>query len=364
MFGYRRRLKRDLDHWRERGWVDETHARAILQDVDGRGLGLGLAPILAILAAVLLSFAAMSFVAANWQDMSKLARLVLLFIGICGSYGVAWMFNERAMPFFSEAAILLGLGIFGASIMLIAQMYHMEGNPPDAVLTWAAGAGLATVLLNSKTALALAIGLFTLWSGWESALTRELHWIYLPVWGGLLALARRQDWRPALHLLTIALIIWLFTQMIYLNIDHQFELITTLGLGVIALAYLGEEWINRHTQFAHALFCYGMIIAFIGAFGWQFADKQSIGMLVLLAAMTLAAIVFVIFHGSRSGDHVVLWLGYAGFSIELLALYIKTLGTLLDTSLFFLLAGVIVAGLAYFAWRLHRAQLGEEEGKS
>ena len=38
-----------------------------------------------------------------------------------------------------------GIAVFGASIMLIAQMYHMEGNPPDAVLTWALGALLAAV---------------------------------------------------------------------------------------------------------------------------------------------------------------------------------------------------------------------------
>ncbi len=34
-------------------------------------------------------------------------------------------------------AVLAGIALYGASIMLIAQMYHMDGNPPDAVLLWA-----------------------------------------------------------------------------------------------------------------------------------------------------------------------------------------------------------------------------------
>ncbi len=362
MFGYRKRLARDLDRWHERGWVERDHARAILDEVDESGLGLGLAPILAILAAVLLSFAAISFVAANWQDMSKLARLMLLFLALWGSYGLAWQLNERKMTFFSDAAVLLGLGIFGASIMLIAQMYHMEGNPPDAVLIWAAGAALAALLLGSKSALALAIILFTLWSGWESALTQEWHLVFLPVWVGLVLLAQRLDWRPALHLLMAAIIVWLFVQIINLRIDNAFEIITAVGLAVMATAYLAEAWIDRATGFAHAFFCYGMIIAFIGVLGWQLEDETSLGKLVLLATLTLGAILAAIFYGWRRGDNAVLWLGYGGFSIELLTLYFKTLGTLLDTSLFFLIAGLIVSGLAYFAWKLRQTQAGEAGG--
>ncbi|MEI9901684.1 MAG: hypothetical protein WDN31_18005 [Hyphomicrobium sp.] len=48
-----------------------------------------------------------------------------------------------------------------------------------------------------------------------------------------------------------------------------------------------------------------------------------------------------------------LWLGYAGFSIEVLGIYFKTVGTLLGSSLFFLSAGVLVILLSVVAYRLH-----------
>ena len=48
-----------------------------------------------------------------------------------------------------------------------------------------------------------------------------------------------------------------------------------------------------------------------------------------------------------------LWLGYGGFSLEVLALYFKTVGTLLGSSLFFFAAGFIVIALAAVAYRLH-----------
>ena len=58
-------------------------------------------------------------------------------------------------------------------------------------------------------------------------------------------------------------------------------------------------------------------------------------------------------YGLRMGSPALLWLGYAGFSIEVLGLYFKTVGTLLGSSLFFLSAGIIVTALAAIAYRLH-----------
>src|SRR4029453_13697956 len=123
-----------------------------------------LAPSLAVLGAVLLGFAAMSFVAANWASMSKLARLALLFSGMWASYGLAAALFVRRLDGFAHAAVLLGIAVYGAAIMLIAQMYHMEGNPPDAVLMWALGALLATVLVRSNPALAATFVLLVVWT--------------------------------------------------------------------------------------------------------------------------------------------------------------------------------------------------------
>ena len=61
-------------------------------------------------------------------------------------------------------------------------------------------------------------------------------------------------------------------------------------------------------------------------------------------------------RGLRTGQRHLVWLGYCGFSAEILALYFKTIGSLLGSSLFFLVAGLIVIALAGLAWRLHRAE--------
>ena len=65
---------------------------------------------------------------------------------------------------------------------MIAQMYHMEGNPPDAVLTWAMGALLAVALVRSGPALAATFVLLTFWSCYERGLTNTAHWEFLAAW--------------------------------------------------------------------------------------------------------------------------------------------------------------------------------------
>src|ERR1700755_263660 len=125
MSWYRHRLERDLQRWETSGWVDARGAAAIRADAQTSKSLFTAAPILALLGAVLFGFAVMSFVAANWSAMSKLARLVLLLATLWGCYGAAAALIQRQLQAFAGAAIMGGIAVYGASIMLIAQMYHM-----------------------------------------------------------------------------------------------------------------------------------------------------------------------------------------------------------------------------------------------
>ena len=186
---YRHRLERDLTRWRAEGWVSEAGASAIRADLKSRGSAFGAASVFAILGAVLFGFAVMSFVAANWTAMSKLVRLGLLFATLWACYGAALLLFQRQLNAFAHAAVLGGIAVFGASIMLIAQMYHMEGNPPDAVLMWAVGALLAAALLRSNPALAATFVLLAVWTCYERFLAGAAHWSFLPAWVATTAVA-------------------------------------------------------------------------------------------------------------------------------------------------------------------------------
>jgi uncharacterized membrane protein len=366
MSWYRQRVERDLARWQAAGWVGDPGAAAIKSDLASRTSTFGVAGIFAILGAVLFGFAIMSFVAAHWTTMSKLARLALILATLWGCYAAAgWLF-ARKLDAFAQAAILAGIGAYGAGIMLIAQMYHMEGNPPDAVLYWALGALLAAVLLQSRPALAATFVLLVVWSMWERILSDSAHWGFLPVWVAAVAAAVWMAWRPGLHLAAISLVIWLIPLGFFVLGRHAHWLIALLGTGIALAAAVAAPAIDRQLSAAHALFAYGVAIAFAALFIAQFIDDfsffdsqkaRSVGRLLLLAILTLAGLLAAMYWALHTGNRGALWIGYAAFAIEIYALYWRTLGTLLDTSLFFLVAAILVSALAWVAYLLHQRKL-------
>jgi uncharacterized membrane protein len=364
MIGYKSRLDRDLQRWRDSGIIDADTAQAIRADVAARGGRIGLPGILAILGAVLLCFAAMTFVAANWQELSKLTRLAILFGALWASYAGAWALQRASMPFLAEAAILLASGLFGANIMLIAQIYHIGGDPPDAVLLWGCGVLLGGIVLQSRPALALAIILFAVWSWWEVVERRgEVHLPYLIAWaaGALPVLWLR--WKPGYHLLAISLAGWivglgyLLDDWDLLGTEAAHPLVIAIGLCLALAGIAARDVIDRATGFAGPMVIYGLGVAFAGLFALQFLEKTPVAGIALLAVLTLVLVIGALFYGVHHDHSGLTGFAYLLFCIELLALYFKTLGTLLDTALFFLIAGIIVIILATLAWRLNRRRL-------
>jgi uncharacterized membrane protein len=363
MSWYRHRVERDLKRWQAAGWVTDPGAAAIQAELQAAKSPFSAAPVLAVLGAVLFGFAAMSFVAANWSAMPKLARLMLLLVGLWGCYGAAGVLVRRQLEAFAGAAILGGIAVYGASIMLIAQMYHMEGNPPDAMLAWGLGALLAAVLLQSNAALAAAFVLLSVWTGWERMLASSPHWPFLLAWVVATAAAVWMRWRPGLHLAALSLVAWL-VPLGYLMLDHHAHWIVLLvGIAVAVGSAAAAPQIDRIAPISGLLFCYGLITAFAGLYNMQFiegkvlygsADVESIQRLVLLAILALAMLLGAMLWAVKSDNRGALWLAYTGFAIEIFTLYVRTFGTLLNTSLFFLMAAVLVSGLAWAAYRLHQ----------
>ena len=211
---YRNRLARDLEYWQSQGWLDKAGAEAILAANKPEQTGSRLPTILGFLGAVLIVFAAMSFVAANWDYIPRIARLILLLGGMAISYACAWLLVRRDYVMAGDAAILIGTGIYGAAIMLVAQIYHIEAHYPDGVLMWSLGAALAALLTFSRGALVVAIAGAGFWTlsemlsfGWD------VHWPFLPLWAALTLLSIVIRWSPAQHLTLMAILAWFVVAM-------------------------------------------------------------------------------------------------------------------------------------------------------
>ena len=114
---YIRQLKRDIDVWIAQNVITTQQAEKMLQ-LAGQGASarLSVPTILTMLGAVLLAFAGMTYVAANWQGLGKLDRLLILGTSMVAAYGTAgWLF-ATARPLYAQAAILLGCALFSETV--------------------------------------------------------------------------------------------------------------------------------------------------------------------------------------------------------------------------------------------------------
>jgi uncharacterized membrane protein len=96
---------------------------------------------------------------------------------------------------------------------------------------------------------------------------------------------------------------------------------------------------------------------FTGLFGY--ARALALPGLLLVAVITLGLLIAAVAWSLRTDNRAALKVCYAAFSIEILALYFRTFGTLMNTSLFFLVAGLIVIGLSVAAYKLNARALAK-----
>lgn len=420
---YLKRLKSDLDRWSQRGLVDPAKIPAIVKDAEGTGGGTSLTTILAVLGVVLLGFAAMSFVAANWTEMSKLTKLLMLAFGMWGAVGIAaWRIrvDEEGQALYTEAAILLAVILFGVSIMLIGQMYHIGGEYSDGLMLWLAGALLTAWLVPSRAALVLAIILAPMWS--IAVLMEDptmLHWQFLIPISLASLLAAGMGWRPAAHLIIVAWGVWFAVTGIWLldYLDWPSDSVMVLA-AMIALTIFAKGHISMRiiAPFEDAMIHWGLLAAMgtafwlplaaegflpddnyiwlaallgaavLGTGGMAFAQSRLsmpdmaalVGATLVLIAFPYArlawgevvdwlfviayfgASVWCVSYGTRTHDRFSINLGFTAFGLMALYVYFETVGTLLDTAAFFAIGGLLLIGLSVGLGRIRQRLLAQQ----
>lgn len=272
-----RRLTLEMPRWIDHGWIDAPHGQTILADTAARVGGTRVLPtVLGALGALLLGVGVILFFAANWTAIPRLIKLALVFGMLWTACGCAWALARAGYHRLAEAMVLLGVLLFGAAIMLVAQMYHLAANPPDGVLLWAAGAVLAAWLWPSQLAAAAGLALVLLWAnlagerpGWV------VFWPFLPAWATVLPLLRRHRWPFALHAALLTLGWWIAASLVQ----------------AAATTQAGPADVLRFAlALAAAFTAAGALLATIPATAHAGGTVQRYGLLGFVAALFLIAI--------------------------------------------------------------------------
>ena len=404
-----------LQDWRERGLLDSATVQRLRDDLEQSNRRFSFNAFVITAGVICLCFAAMTFVAANWDQMSRLLRLGLVMLALWSAWGAALWAGLRGLHWWHQALLMLACGLFGAGIMLVSQIYHIQGNAADAVWLWALGAMVAAALIRGTMALVLAILLFALWHGMQiDSFGREsdLNLPYLGWWmvGAALALWLRS--RAAAHMSVLALCFWLLSAVASVALPYLAALILALlaltaisgmlaslsgprllrGFEGAALTYavlmlavtifyltlsLSEAYLRGPLEAATdpqswrlpALLLLPMLaFALLGkmrqwALSYDLWVTLAAGGLIigvhlfwplplLPEALLLAVFIWITRMGWRLDQRSLRVIGMGGFVLALLMVYGVTVGTLIGTSGFYLGAGAILLGGAWVATRL------------
>jgi uncharacterized membrane protein len=271
------RLARELPDWVAHGWVKAGAERAILDHVAAQKSG---APLLtyafSILGVLLFGSGIVTYFAANWGEIPKLVKLAILFGAMWLAYGAAWhALRDRHAPLLGQALLLLGAILFGANIMLIAQIYHIDAHFPNGVLLWSLGALAGAYLVRSQPMLVLAIVLGWLWTTLEfefSSIRHHAHWPFLILWAAFLPLIYRHRFRASLHVALVALLWWSFYAFgvdgMLWGTGTKIYLVQIYFLAYLAMFLLGMLFatFDRLADFARPVQRYGIFAALVSAY--------------------------------------------------------------------------------------------------
>lgn len=349
-------VKRHIARWRETGLIDARTAEALLDDVGQHGLRRWrMADALGIMAGVLVGAAILIFVAANWDAVPRLARVIGLFAVIAAGYIGGAVLRIRGHEWSADACWIVAACGFGASIALISQMYHLSGDERGAVLLWSAGTALAAVVLRSGPLTVMAC---LLASGWMmlSIGARFGGWSDLLIWPGLAALLYGlsiwTDSPKSRHIILFSLTV--FACLIAWQTDSTIApmLLCSISLPVFVFAHFRAKlaksifgiggWIPFHALLA--------FLSGIWTLQWQWAESSAF---LFASILALVAIVAAIATEGRH-DKSVRRLAYAGFLLQIFFIYAIMIATMLGTAGFFLLAGFVLAGLAFASTRMEK----------
>ncbi|MEX2461668.1 MAG: DUF2157 domain-containing protein [Paenibacillaceae bacterium] len=145
--------------WVDLGIITPVQHGQIMKLYTERQLAIGLIP---LLGSILLGLGLISFIAANWQGIPELLRLTMILIALVGFYYMGELFTKRNQEKLGIACTGLGLISFGAGIILIAQMFHLQAYDVTSWIVWGIAGITLTYLYRSRYLFLLSLLIITI----------------------------------------------------------------------------------------------------------------------------------------------------------------------------------------------------------
>lgn len=240
-------LAREMATWVSRDFISVAQARAISAsygvDYDDAQTRSGAYTVLLALGYLFLGVAVIILVGHNWEDIPRAARMG----GLVGVTALVHLLGLRQYlrdnVGHAIALFLLGNILYGASIALIAQIYHLGEHMPDGVFWWAVGTMPFAVLLRSHVLMLFTLVLAFIWLCVE--LQAQFYPAAFPVFvAAAVYVLAEQRTKTTLFLLTVLTTVvwvevsvgtwWHANRWPRVYVDHVY---VTVGLAVLVFGF-------------------------------------------------------------------------------------------------------------------------------
>lgn len=117
-----------------------------------------------------IGLALITLVGANWDEIPRAIRMSGLIVLTLGANLLGLVYFQQDKTSKAVALFFIGGFFYGASIMLIAQIYHIGEHYPDGIFWWSIGVLPVGILLESTMIMMLAACLGFIWFFVESSM--------------------------------------------------------------------------------------------------------------------------------------------------------------------------------------------------
>lgn len=394
-----------LAHWQSEGLLNADKVRELRASLSHQEKSIPNNAIAAFTAigGVLIGLGVILFVASNWSDMTAATKVGLLLLGMLATgiagYGLAW---ERGMEKTGLAVSLVNVLIFGASMFLVGQIYHLPFTLWWVALLWCAGTAYFGLVLRSKLHVWLSVPLFLLFVGWaRSAVVTgfggELDFLsyenggilgLLPMIGclllakGLFAQGRNyasfaaktmQHWGWFLFILPVVIstadksMLFLFFRFSPDIVSVLLVIAAVLSLG--AALFYGSFSTKEGRAGLIALYVYAAFLILLAhlpgwfglpvdAYGYALDELWSITALYILHVVMVVAFLLVgLWYGTLLRTPVVVNLCVIGIAFTVIFQYFSWVFSLFDRSFAFIIGGLLILAIGTVLERKRRSLL-------
>jgi uncharacterized membrane protein len=163
----RKELASEALGWVKEGFISREQATRILEQYEtslpGDDQSAHGYRILMTLAALFIGLAVIVLVSANWEEMPRAGRMLGLIAvtSAANAMGIRAYMQEREST--GKIWLFLGALLYGASIMLIAQIYHLGEHFPDGIFWWIMGILPLALLTKNRILMLMSITLSFIW---------------------------------------------------------------------------------------------------------------------------------------------------------------------------------------------------------